>query len=285
MTSDAATVGTSFAGWLMCRRKTWSCPWVGGRSAHDRCRADASHHVDLRPRRATVGGVPQEQVVDVEGLTLMIRVWAGPDAAEPPLVLLPATGETADDWDEVAAPMSATRTVLAVNLRGHGASSWPGTYSIQLMARDVAVWLTARPDGGPVDLVGHSLGGLVACAVAARCPDRVRRLVLEDVGLLTPRPADPPTRPEGALPFDWRVVEQVRPEIDNFDPAWIDLVETIDNPTLVIAGGVTSPVPQEQVADLVDRLPRGRMVTLDAGHLVHASKPQEFTSELLSFLS
>lgn len=226
-----------------------------------------------------------DQVFDVSGgLSLAVRVWAGPAASQPPLVLLPATGETAEDWDAIAEAMSATRTVYAVNLRGHGSSTWPGTYSIQLMADDVTSWLAARADAGPVDLVGHSLGGLVACSVAAGCPDRVGRLVLEDVGLLKPRAPSPPARPDGALAFDWKVVEQVRPEIDNFDPAWSELVATIDCPTLVIAGGSTSPVPQEQIADLVDRLPDGRMVTLEAGHLVHTHSPQEFIGQLQGFL-
>ncbi len=81
------------------------------------------------------------------------------------------------------------------------------------------------------------------------------------------------------------MVEQVRPEIDNFAPAWADLVAGIEVPTLVIAGGATSPVPQEQIADLVHHLPDGQMVTIEAGHLVHASKPSECTSRLLSFLS
>ncbi len=233
--------------------------------------------------------MPTGQIFDVGGLTLgvrvRVRVWAGPESAQPPLVLLPATGETAEDWDVVAAPMSATRTVFAVNLRGHGASTWPGAYSIQLMADDVAAWLCAHFPAGLVDLVGHSLGGLVACLIATRCPDQVRRLVLEDVGLLTPRPASQPAKPEGVLAFDWRVVEQVRPEIDSFAPAWADVVAAIEVPTLVIAGGTSSPVPQEQIADLVLHLRDGQMVTIEAGHLVHASRPSEFTSRLLSFLS
>jgi len=229
--------------------------------------------------------VPVDEIFDVDGLTLGVRVWSGPESAQPPLVLLPATGETAEDWDVIAAPISATRTVHAVNLRGHGASTWPGTYSIQLMADDVARWLGARLPGNVVDLVGHSLGGLVACLVTTRCSEQIRRLVLEDVGLLKPRQPDPPAKPDGVLAFDWRVVEQVRPEIDNFAPAWADVVAAIEVPTLVIAGGATSPVPHEQIADLVRHLPSGQMVTIEAGHLVHAGKPSEFTSQLLSFLS
>ncbi len=231
------------------------------------------------------GGVPTDQIVDVGGLALGVRVWSPPESAEPPLVLLPATGETAEDWDVVAAPMSATRTVFAVNLRGHGTSAWPGTYSIQLMADDVAGWLGSCFPGGLVDLVGHSLGGLVACLVATRCPDQIRRLVLEDVGLLKPRPTNPPAQPDGPLAFDWKVIEQVRPEIDNFAPTWADVVAAITVPTLVIAGGATSPVQHEQIADLVHHLPDGQMVTIEAGHLVHANRPSEFTSRLLRFLS
>lgn len=109
--------------------------------------------------------------------------------------------------------------------------------------------------------------------------------MLEDVGLLQPRPAAPPAQPQGVLPFDWRVVEQVRPEIDNFDPGWADVVAAIDAPTLVVAGGPTSPVPQEQIAKLVRRLSDGRLVTVDAGHLVPATRPDEFTDHLLTFLS
>jgi pimeloyl-ACP methyl ester carboxylesterase len=43
-------------------------------------------------------------------------------------------------------------------------------------------------------------------------------------------------------------------------------------------------VPQEHIAELVRLLPVGRQVTVDAGHLVHATKPDEFTRHLLAFL-
>ncbi|PZS34543.1 MAG: hypothetical protein DLM59_04545 [Pseudonocardiales bacterium] len=112
----------------------------------------------------------------------------------------------------------------------------------------------------------------------------VRRLVLEDVGPLKPRPADPPAKPKGVLPFDWRVVEQVRPEIDNFDPGWAGVVASITALTLAVAGGPRSPIPQKQIDDLVRLLPDGRMVTVDAGHFVHATEPDAFIRQLVSFL-
>ena len=221
--------------------------------------------------------------VAVDGVTLRVQVWAAGDTARPPVVLLPATGETAEDWDVIASSLHASRTVYAINLRGHGSSDWPGHYSIQAMADDVAGLLGQLHDR-PVDLVGHSLGGLVACAVASAHPELVRRLVLEDVGVPHARPAAAPPRPAGVLPFDWRVVEQVRPEIDDPDPRWRDVVARIAAPTLVIAGGPSSPVPQDHIAELVRTVRDGREVNVDAGHLVHATRPDEFADHLLRFL-
>ena len=80
------------------------------------------------------------------------------------------------------------------------------------------------------------------------------------------------------------MVEQVRPEIDDPDPRWSDVVAGISAPTLVIAGGPSSPVPQDHVAELVRTLPDGRLVTVDAGHMVHAKRPDEFTHHLQDFL-
>lgn len=229
--------------------------------------------------------MPAELSIEVGGVTHAVRSWAADDSSvRTPLVLLPATGETAEDWDTVASALHRWRDVYAVSLRGHGTSDWPGTYSIALMAQDVTRLLDSELIRAPVDLVGHSLGGLLACQVAAERPDLVHRLVLEDVGLLQPRRADPPSKPTGVLAFDWRVIEQVRPEIDNFDPGWAEVVAAIAAPTLVVAGGPCSLVPQDQIDDLVRLLPDGHMVTIDAGHLVHATQPDAFVGQLVSFL-
>jgi pimeloyl-ACP methyl ester carboxylesterase len=227
--------------------------------------------------------MPEHRDVVVDGVTLGVRVWPGVDPTRPPVVLLPATGEAAEDWDVVASSLHPSRTVYAVSLRGHGRSDWPGHYSIRSMADDVT-GLLGQLDDGPVDLVGHSLGGLVACAVASEHPELLSRLVLEDVGVPHARPAVPPTRPAGDLPFDWRMVEQVRPEIDDPDPRWSDVVARITARTLVIAGGPSSPVPQVHVGELARTLPDATMVTVDTGHLVHATKPDEFAHLLLRFL-
>ena len=138
--------------------------------------------------------------------------------------------------------------------------------------------------GSEVDLVGHSLGGLVACLVAASSPV-VRRLVLEDVGLLRPRTPTTPERPNGTLLFDWAVVEQVRPEIDSPSPEWPAVLRGLRVPVLAIGGGPASFVPQEWVADLVGAVPEAVMVTIDAGHEVHAARPVAFVDRVRAFLA
>jgi pimeloyl-ACP methyl ester carboxylesterase len=200
-----------------------------------------------------------------------------------PLVLLPGTGDTARTWDVVAAALGTDRDVLALSLRGHGDSDWPGAYGIDVMTADVERAL----DGwgrGPVDLVGHSLGGLVAMLVAARRPDQVRRLVLEDVPLPRPRVPTSPARPEEPLPFDWAVVEQVRPEIDTPAAHWPATAAAVAARTLLVAGGPTSPVPQDGVADLEATIPDARRVTVEAGHLVHEREPERFVATVRAFL-
>ncbi len=71
--------------------------------------------------------MPTTLLFDVNGLAIAVRTWQAASNERPAVVLLPGTGETADDWDTVAAVLSQTRMVLAVDLRGHGASDQPGS--------------------------------------------------------------------------------------------------------------------------------------------------------------
>lgn len=221
------------------------------------------------------------QRLGVGSVTMAVQVWECARPTRRPAVLLPGTGLTADNWDVVARDLSQDRTVHAVNLRGHGASDWPGTYSIALMAADVEELLPRL--GGRVDLVGHSLGGLVACRVAATS-SVVSALVLEDVGLMRPRPSEMPSRPAGDLAFDWAMVEQVRPEIDRPADDWAEVLGRITVPVLAVGGGPSSFVPQGWVADLVDTVTSGTLITIDAGHEIHAGTPAEFISAVRAFL-
>lgn len=218
----------------------------------------------------------------VNGISLAVRSRSPRISQRPPVVLLAGTGSTVEDWDSVADALARDREVHAVDLRGHGSSDWPGQYSIDVMAADLAALVPMlAPD---VDLVGHSLGGLVAVRAVAFEPSIARRLVLEDVGVPhLRRPAMPPP-PDGDVAFDWAVIEQVRPEIDAPARHWRDTFRRVCAPTLVIGGGSTSFVPQAHVAELAELLPDAHRLTIDAGHCIHATQCEQFVRAVRAFL-
>ncbi|WP_431046008.1 alpha/beta fold hydrolase [Roseateles sp. L2-2] len=72
------------------------------------------------------------------------------------------------------------RSVLAVDLPGHGRSEGPALADVEALGDWINDLLDAagvKADGG-VSLVGHSMGSLITLEAAARCPARVSRLVM-----------------------------------------------------------------------------------------------------------
>jgi len=225
--------------------------------------------------------VDDDRVIEAGDIRLAYRVWGSPGA--PPLVLLHGLGEGAADWAGVAPAFARRYRVYAPDLRGHGRSGRPGRYSVELMAADVLGFLDAL-GLDRVDLIGHSMGGLVGYLLAGDHPERVGRLILEDVAALRPRERGVLERPKGDLPFDWEMVLAIRRQIDHPDPAWLGRLGLITAQTLVIGGGAGSHVPQYWVAELAGQIPGARMETIEAGHLIHRTEPEAFTRAALTLL-
>ena len=125
-------------------------------------------------------GAPPVRRTEVElpgGGTLSCLRWGdGP----PELVLVHGGAQNAHTWDTVA--LALDRPLLAVDLPGHGRSSWREDHDYGPVANSEAVAVAVErlaPDAAAV--VGMSLGGLTSIALAARRPDLVRRLVIVDV--------------------------------------------------------------------------------------------------------
>jgi pimeloyl-ACP methyl ester carboxylesterase len=221
------------------------------------------------------------RTVEAGRIRLAYQVSGSPDA--PPLVLLHALGENAADWDGVMPAFARHWQVYALDLRGHGRSGWPGDYSLELMRTDVLAFLDALALER-VDLIGHSMGGIVASLLAEERPERVGRLILEDVPAPLPRKPTVPTRPDGELPYHWEMLLAIRRQIDAPDPTWLEQLSKITADTLVLGGGPRSHIPQDQVAEVARRIPGSRSVTIPAGHLIHDAAPEAFTQAALMFL-
>ena len=118
-----------------------------------------------------------ERVFESEKVSLNYAESPGPGD---PLVLLHGISSRWQGFLPVIPGLIARWHVYALDLRGHGKSGRvPGGYRFVDYAEDVVPFLE-EVVGQPAVLFGHSLGAMVAIATAAKAPNSVRAVVLED---------------------------------------------------------------------------------------------------------
>jgi pimeloyl-ACP methyl ester carboxylesterase len=116
------------------------------------------------------------KIVEVGGTPFAYRE-VGPTEGVP-VVFLHHFTAVLDDWDPaVVDGIAAERRVLLLDLRGVGGSGGITPDSIEAMADDAIAFLQAL-GLGTVDLLGFSLGGMVAQVIVEQRPDLVRRVIL-----------------------------------------------------------------------------------------------------------
>src|ERR1700736_545638 len=106
-----------------------------------------------------------------------LRYWdAGGDG--PPVMLIHGVGADGTSWDQITTALAPEFRILHLDLRGHGKSGHiEGALTLDDFVRDVVDVLDACAVPA-ADIVGFSLGGLIAQGIALHHADRVRRLVL-----------------------------------------------------------------------------------------------------------
>jgi pimeloyl-[acyl-carrier protein] methyl ester esterase len=105
---------------------------------------------------------------------MVTPVWQSVSGAGTDLVVLHGWGLNANIWQAIAAPLAAKRRLHCLDLPGYGESPWPTGVAIEF---DQLVELTAAALPPRCQLLGWSLGGLVATAIALRYPERVSHLI------------------------------------------------------------------------------------------------------------
>jgi pimeloyl-ACP methyl ester carboxylesterase len=97
-----------------------------------------------------------------------------------PILLLHGYGGAIDWWDEIAPALAQHHRVIRLDLIGHGGTAAPTSgYQITRQAELVSAVLD-KLGVMPVTVVGHSMGGWVATALATMQPERIERLVFID---------------------------------------------------------------------------------------------------------
>lgn len=237
----------------------------------------------------------------------------------PPILLLHGLMGCAATWEPVAPWLRAHGRVRALDARGHGRSEARGPWTTERMATDAVEVL----DGiGPAVVIGHSMGGLHGLVLAARRPDLVRALVVEDMAVdFRGRSADDARAWFGALPQPFPSPAAVReafghprPEFGDYMAECVEerddgyhLLSRIDDVVQIAAewavvdqwtalDAVRCPVllleaeqsvaPPGQMAEMARRLADARHVQVPGtGHLLHAAAPEAYRSAVEAFLA
>ncbi len=243
----------------------------------------------------------------------------GPDDAAP-LIIAHGLYGSARNWGGIARALSATRRVIAVDMRNHGDSPWFDTHRYPDMADDLIA--LAATLGRPVDLLGHSMGGKAAMLTAIARPDLVRRLIVADIapvaydhshlpyieamrgldltGITRRSQAEDALRglidtPALAAFFVQSLDLTARAWKLNLDVLARDMAYLLgfpavtgafDGPTLFLAGALSPYVAPAYRPQIRALFPRAVIAKIPgAGHWLHAEKPAEFSAAVQHFLT
>jgi pimeloyl-ACP methyl ester carboxylesterase len=137
-----------------------------------------------------------------------------------PLVLLHGAFGTVDMFGSLRSTLAETRSVIAVELQGHGRTAdidRPFTYP--QFADDVAALLQYLGIA-EADFFGYSMGGYTTQQVAIRHPELVRKLVIASASF----------NKEGVYPEVWVGIESLTPELFEGSPPQIEYARLAPNP-------------------------------------------------------
>jgi len=134
----------------------------------------------------------ETQSLHVNGVDLAWSVKGSGPGGTPTLVLVHGFTGSSHDFALEVDTLARRRRVVTLDQRGHGHSTRVGVldgYTIGQLVADLTVFLESV-GGGPVDLLGHSMGGRVVLGTVLSRPDLVRSLILMDTSAWSFMPHD-----------------------------------------------------------------------------------------------
>lgn len=279
----------------------------------------------LRPRFRA----PQEHPWRLGGRTVfvgdqefMVRD-TGPQGSIPILLIHGLGGSSLSEWYQVAPKLAEDRRVILIDHRSHGLSPLAsGRYDIEDVADDV-VGILDEIGVGEVDVVGYSMGGTIAQALAGRHPGRVRRLALVATFASFPDARRLPLRLGAVITRAWERLTGIgTPEVRSTyllttgavkhrHARWLweethrrnsdagaeatfalarfdsrEWVANLDLPTMVVVPGKDLLVPPAWQYQLAGLIPKVRVVEFpDAHHELVWTHPERLVEELSDFLN
>jgi pimeloyl-ACP methyl ester carboxylesterase len=240
----------------------------------------------------------------------------------PPVVLLHGLFGAAKNLGAIARALSTRARVFSMDLRNHGDSPHQAGMNYADLAADVAATMAAQ-NIGTGRVVGHSMGGKAAMALALSRPELVARLAVLDIAPVTydhdysdfvtamrAIPLTPgltrhaaeaalagavPEAPMRAFLLNnlilgdaprWRVaLEKISAAMPDLF-AWPDMPwQPYAGPALFLRGGASHYVPEDAAPTIMRLFPGARIQTIiGAGHWLHAEQPAAVIAALSEFL-
>ncbi|WP_420032488.1 alpha/beta fold hydrolase [Streptomyces sp. cg28] len=234
------------------------------------------------------------------------------------LVLVHGAGPGSVTWDALVDRFTDRHTVILPDLSGSDPVPDPGEdLTLEGLTNELAAVVEDR-DAGPADIVGHSLGAVVALSLAATRPELVRRLIpvagfahaAQDAYVRTVMriwrdlvdDAETFSRFAMLVAFSGPYLNGLSPAAledvaGAFPPAGrarqLDLVLRLDlrpllpliqAPTLVIGCAADALVPVHHAREIHAGIPGSSYAELDSGHVMRAERPEEFVTLVRDFL-
>jgi pimeloyl-ACP methyl ester carboxylesterase len=124
---------------------------------------------------------PQSQMLTVNGLRLHYLDWG--NAGAPPVVCVHGFTSSAQAFNALARHFAHRFHLLVPDVRGHGDSAWSPTEAYQFSDQvgDLAAFVD-QVGLAQLTLIGTSMGGRIAMAYAGEHPERLVRVVINDIG-------------------------------------------------------------------------------------------------------
>ena len=238
----------------------------------------------------------------------------------PVLLLLHGLGSSARDWEKQMHAFSARFRVIAPDLRGFGASSRMGPYSIEQFAAD-AWGLLDQLGIERFHLLGYSMGGAVALQMALAQPARVARLIISNsvpsfrprsrvhwlmlcfrlvtMSLLGPRVLARLSMKHMFPKPEQRELREINTRRAARTGRWVylaslaaltkwsvvDHLSELTKPTLVLAAE-HDYFSREDILQFAHALPRGRLqIFPDTHHGLPQEEPADYNEAVLDFLT
>jgi 3-oxoadipate enol-lactonase/4-carboxymuconolactone decarboxylase len=206
----------------------------------------------------------------------------------PAVVFTHGFGRTGDTWAPQVEALAGDHHVVTWDLRGHGRSEAPaGLYTREDALADLGVVVDAAmaEGGGPVLLVGHSLGGYFSLAYTLGRPETVRGLALlaTGPGFRNPDSMEKYNRGIGVVTKAAGLTDNTANVALHRDSMVIDRLAEITVPTVMICGTDDRPVYVTGARYVADRLPNATLVEIaGAAHEPHVDRPDDVIAALRS---